>query len=555
MPSKRPIRRSSLSPRDRALKNLKNGNQRDALAWAETARNSSDVENLTAAAQIFQASNDPDNVLAIYQQLSSLQPTERLWKVAIACALALKSDEKRLEQHLVDSGIEPLIAAELSLIASAAADSGHHHLSVKFYRRACKDAISKDNDEQYAEAVIPLAAALKQIGETNEAIELLKSLVESKTKDPALTARAWFNLGVMLETNDPSAAVAAYQNSLEILPTYELPVANLAILLTRMGNLDDAISLLTPLVVNDVDIPRSAVLLASASRLNGQPELAIETLERVLSKNSGAEKSELAREMLVRILIETGESSSAIEKCEAWLKQDPESSIATHMLAAIQGENVPNRASADYVAKTFDSFADSFDAVLNNLEYRAPQLVGHLAAQSLGEANADKRVLDAGCGTGLVGPILRPFANELVGVDLSKNMLAHAHSRNCYDSLIRSDLLVYLKDVPTNRPFDVIVAADTFNYFGDLSELIPSCFAALADDGWLIFTLELGETYGETYQLEAHGRYSHPPSYLMDQLGQCGIEGGEMHRVVLRKENGVDVVGLLVAAQKPNLEN
>ena len=113
------------------------------------------------------------------------------------------------------------------------------------------------------------------------------------------------------------------------------------------------------------------------------------------------------------------------------------------------------------------------------------------------------------------------------------------------------DLLDYLKAPDNQQRFDLIAAADTFNYFGDLSELLPTCFAALKKDGWLVFTLEFGETYGETYQLEVHGRYTHPPGYLMEQLGECGIEGGEMHRAVLRKENGVDVNGLLVAAQKP----
>lgn len=54
----------------------------------------------------------------------------------------------------------------------------------------------------------------------------------------------------------------------------------------------------------------------------------------------------------------------------------------------------------------------------------------------------------------------------------------------------------------------------------------------------------------KTYQLEVHGRYTQPPGYLIVQLGECGIEGGEMHRAVLRKENGVDVNGILVAVPK-----
>ena len=33
------------------------------------------------------------------------------------------------------------------------------------------------------------------------------------------------------------------------------------------------------------------------------------------------------------------------------------------------------------------------------------------------------RILDAGCGTGLCGPLLRPLAARLVGVDLSEKMV------------------------------------------------------------------------------------------------------------------------------------
>ena len=39
-------------------------------------------------------------------------------------------------------------------------------------------------------------------------------------------------------------------------------------------------------------------------------------------------------------------------------------------------------------------------------------------------------ILDAGCGTGLCGPLLAPYARRLVGVDLSDGMLKHAREKN-----------------------------------------------------------------------------------------------------------------------------
>ena len=43
-------------------------------------------------------------------------------------------------------------------------------------------------------------------------------------------------------------------------------------------------------------------------------------------------------------------------------------------------------------------------------------------------ARRGERVLDAGCGTGLCGPLLRPYAKRLVGVDLSSGMLERARA-------------------------------------------------------------------------------------------------------------------------------
>jgi hypothetical protein len=65
--------------------------------------------------------------------------------------------------------------------------------------------------------------------------------------------------------------------------------------------------------------------------------------------------------------------------------------------------NVTKRASDRYVENTFDRFAGEFDATLSRRNYRAPQMVMGAAAVLLGESKGDLDVLDAGCGTGLVG--------------------------------------------------------------------------------------------------------------------------------------------------------
>ena len=151
---------------------------------------------------------------------------------------------------------------------------------------------------------------------------------------------------------------------------------------------------------------------------------------------------------------------------EEWLKEEPDNPIARHMLAACSGRDVPQRASDRYVEQTFDSFAASFDAKLARLSYRAPALVAAMLEDSGLAPTKSLDVLDAGCGTGLCGPLVAPYARRLVGVDLSAGMLTRAKEKNVYDELYKVELTEYLRD--QREAFDVIVSADTLVYFGDL---------------------------------------------------------------------------------------
>jgi predicted TPR repeat methyltransferase len=123
-------------------------------------------------------------------------------------------------------------------------------------------------------------------------------------------------------------------------------------------------------------------------------------------------------------------------------------------------------------------------------------------------------VLDAGCGTGLCGVVVAPFARRLVGVDMSEGMLAHAKNKNMYHALMKAELTEYLRG--NNETFDLIVSSDTLVYFGDLKGIVAAFAGALRPNGLLVFTLEhaVGESEGVDYRLELHGRYSHAQAYV-----------------------------------------
>lgn len=541
MPVKKPTRRSNILPRDRALKHLADGRLADAMAWATSGNNRfEDAQDCLAAAKILRAAGDSDSVIELYRHLAHRQPDDRTSQMGLACILAETGRTEALnDQVAVLNAQQPLDALECSMIASASQSGEHLQDAVSWYRAAV------DAGEPTPDLQISLAMVEGQLGRKEIAKQLLNDTLQQPL-DEATAARAWFNLGVLQEKDKPAQAIEAFRKSLAIQPDYRQPIPNLAILLMGQQALAEAIELLQPVVQNHDDWPRSAVLLASAKRLVGEPDAAVEILTEV---SNGSECSPTAWELLVRCHIDNEDVAGAIDTCKQWLKRQPDNSIATHMLAAVQGDQPPARASASYVADTFDSFADSFDSVLANLEYRAPQLVAALVRETLADPTGQLTVLDAGCGTGLAGPYLRDYAKRLIGVDLSENMLEHARRRNTYDELLHADLVEHLQQHADT--YDLIVAADTFNYFGDLGDLLTACFGSLKENGWLVFTLEMGDMFGQDYRLESHGRYSHPPQYLMDRLGERGIRGGDIHQPVLRKENGQDVRGMLVAVQKP----
>jgi predicted TPR repeat methyltransferase len=213
---------------------------------------------------------------------------------------------------------------------------------------------------------------------------------------------------------------------------------------------------------------------------------------------------------------------------------------------------VPDRASNGFIEATFDSFASSFESKLERLSYRAPALIAAMVQDSGVEQTRCLDVLDAGCGTGLCGSIIAPFARRLLGVDLSQGMLAHAKEKNVYDQLTKSELTEYLRD--HGESFDLIVSADTLVYFGDLTGIISALGEALRPNGLAVFTLErtVADNCGADYSLQPHGRYSHAPAYVERLLAFSGLQS-KIIQADLRTEAGAPVPGLVVRAVKSGL--
>ena len=252
-------------------------------------------------------------------------------------------------------------------------------------------------------------------------------------------------------------------------------------------------------------------------------------------------------ENLCRVLYLKGNVEEAIDLVKQWLQHDPENALALHRLAAYTGEALA-RASDAYVTQTFDGFADSFDHVLKGLEYKAPFLVLDAVKAVYGTPAGNLNLLDAGCGTGLCGALLKSYAAKLTGVDLSQKMLDKAEQRGCYQELVRSELTAFIGLYQSE--FDCIVSADTLVYFGDLLAVSKAVASALKAGGYFIFTLErCQDAIDNGFKIHPHGRFTHTEGYIRNVLETSGLAVNKIEPAVLRYEIGEQVAGYCVIAK------
>jgi predicted TPR repeat methyltransferase len=394
-------------------------------------------------------------------------------------------------------------------------------------------------DANNATATHYLGVLMRQRGKKSEGF----ALIQKSIRLDATVAPWQNNLGnVLLEEGRYEEAAAAYARCTELDPVNIEVLNNLGVLLQKLNRPQEAeASFKQALALNPVYGDAHANLATHYS-LIGQMGDAFSHFADALALKPADMNT---RRLMVIALGKAGRFDEGRKVCEEWLALEPNDPKAQHFLAVYGGKEAPDRASDQYVIEEFDGFANSFEAKLASLEYKAPQLVGDLVAGLLGEPKKALKILDAGCGTGLCAPFLHPYAKELVGVDLSANMLSRAYDRHQYDELVKSELVRYITGFAGQ--FDVIVSADTLCYFGKLSGAFTAVKNALCAGGHWVFTVESHETDAD-FKLQSHGRYSHSRNYVEAELGRAGFKSISLNAVQLRFESGEAVEGWLVSA-------
>ena len=322
-------------------------------------------------------------------------------------------------------------------------------------------------------------------------------------------AAAYFARGTSLQSlHRYPDALASYERAIQTKPDYTEAFFNRGIVLQRMHAYDEALG----------------------------------SYDRALQLRPTYANALQCRGNVLRLL---GRIAEAIAAYHCALEYGADAVQVNYALAALGVGAVPTTAPPGYVKELFDQYADHFDQhLLGVLEYEVPQLIAQAIKRHLDVIDIDS--LDLGCGTGLCGPFLRPYSLNLVGVDLSQNMLDKAHQRKVYDQLVCGELSEFLS--PQIGAYDLIVAADVFVYIGDLSSVFWRVSRALRSNGLFCFSVEISNT--EEFILRSSNRYAHALSYLqrLADLNELVIQ--ESKEEFARRDNGEAIAIHVVLARR-----
>ena len=384
-----------------------------------------------------------------------------------------------------------------------------------------------------AQPLMTLATAHHKAGRHAEAERLYRQVLMQNPRHVS----ALMNLGALQRaTGRPREAIALYERSLALAPDHPGLRLNLG---NAWLDLEDWAAAEHSLRLAAAGSPQDVQILTSLSRAvleQGKAEEAIALCRAVIAREPKAVK---ARRNLYLALQRIGQNAAADAELRRIVELVPDDPAGRHLLAAAEGRTTA-AAPADYVRGLFDGFAPHFEAKLRGqLGYRTPELLLDLLHRHLPAGQRFAHALDLGCGTGLMGPLLRPLVRHLEGVDLSPRMLEAAQAKKVYDRLAAAEIVAHLGGMAA-RP-DLVTAADVLVYIGDLDPLMRGLAGRLAPGGLVLISTEAGE--GGGFRLLATGRYAHDPAYVEATARAHGLATLAAETAVIRRDEGQAVTG------------
>ncbi len=382
-----------------------------------------------------------------------------------------------------------------------------------------------------------------------DAVGAAGDAAEAVLLDPA-DARAKATLGaVLIELGRPADAIACLRAALSARPDHAAYREGLAVALERDGQADAAAELLDAGIAaqpGQLALRTAAIMLRMRQRRFADAA----SLAQAACRDGVADARVFG--LLGHARSSLGQHDAARDAYAGAFSLAPEDPYVRHLVAAAGDLPATARAPAEYVSAVFDGYAGGFEAHLIGLGYRVPGLVRRLVQGCIVERGVPGRVLDLGCGTGLLGVALGDLGvGALHGVDLSPRMLAQARRKGLYASLECADVTEVL--ARGGPPWPMILAGDVLCYFGGLEDLFVQVSGALAPGGRFIFSVEsLARDDAAPWRLGKQGRYAHATSYIHAVLAAAGLGVAACLAGPLRDEDGVAVEGLVIEAARPD---
>jgi predicted TPR repeat methyltransferase len=354
---------------------------------------------------------------------------------------------------------------------------------------------------------------------------------------------AYYNLGLLKQLqNDHHGAIKIYRTVLEKKPDFGQVWNNLGKAYQEIGDMNKAISCFKRAVKFAPDMAEAWNNLGVAQDEFNMAQDALRSYKKAIDIRPNYISAHLN---LGFSLQKTGLFKEAGEQYREILNIKPDHHTARFMLHSLGTQETPDAAPVEYVRMVFNGCAENFEKTLvENLQYQTPELLFELVRPYLTEA---MDILDLGCGTGLGSQFYRPFAKELVGVDISSKMLKKAAQKETYHRLEELDIL---QDWKFWKNFDLIYSSDVLVYFGNLDPIFRSVSSSLRHGGIVTFSVEKLNDCTSSYRLFPTGRYAHSRTYIQDCLRRNGLHILKEAEACIRKESKNQVRGLLFVAQK-----
>ena len=465
-------------------------------------------------------------------------------------AAALQHELQKLRALLNVGDIESARAALKQLAESAPDNAAVHYLLGVAHSAANENAAALVSLERALQLdkhnplyQLQCAVLLQSLGRSVDAAARYRHAIRLNPKSP----EAHYNFGLLLQQQgDVEGALACYRSALLHQPAMVEALNNLGNVLLAKGQPQEALKVLQQAVAlrPGFAVPHNNignVLL----KLNRREE-AIDAFKRALELNTDFVE---AITNLAEQYQHLGKHHEALALYDRALTLDANNELTRFARDALAHAN-PARPPDEFVRKVFRDLAPNFDQhLVEKLGYEIPRLLAKQLQPWIAGRNS-LSVLDLGCGTGLFGVEIKPYSQNLVGIDLSAEMLAEAQQRQIYQRLEETDLASFLRSAAA-ACYDLVVATDVFVYVGDLAATFTGAASAVKPGGRFAFSVESLANEKGVYLLRESGRYAHSRAHIEALAAEHGFGIAAAIETPIRMERNAPIAGYLFILGKP----